>query len=303
MLAGYERVDAVDDRGQVAVRGDIVDVFPSTGQTPLRIELFGDEIERLSTYSLFTQRSLEPLAHAVIYPAAERLAHDADLEAWERDEDGRQPVPSGLVPLLDELAAQAALAVWEPGPVAASALEHLEEVGAHLKPAERGKAYARGDEMAALIARAGRLDPLASAPTRLEGQRPALAGRGLSESENELRGLVSSGLRVLVAFPHRGDAERAILGLRRVDARVLDADDFLPPGARRLLLRLARHAAGSSRRRSVSRCCPPRRSSAAARGRRPRCASVVRSRASPTCVPAITSCTRITASGSSCAST
>ena len=45
----------------------------------------------------------------------------------------------------------------------------------------------------------------ASAPTRLEGQRPALAGRGLSESENELRGLVSSGLRVMVAFPHRGE--------------------------------------------------------------------------------------------------
>jgi transcription-repair coupling factor (superfamily II helicase) len=229
VAAGYERVDAVDDRGQVAVRGDIVDVFPSTGQTPLRIELFGDEIERLSTYSLFTQRSLEPLRHAVIYPAAERLSRDADLEAWERDEDERQPVPSGLVPLLDELAEQAAVAVWEPGPVATSALEHLEEVGAHLKPGERARAYVRGDELTALIARAGRLDPLASAPTRLEGQRPALAGRGLSESENELRGLVGSGLRVVVAFPHRGDAERAILGLRRVDARVLDADDVLPP--------------------------------------------------------------------------
>ena len=228
--AGYERVDVVDDRGQVAVRGDIVDVFPSTGQTPVRIELFGDEVERISTYSLFTQRSLEPLHHTVLYPAAERLLRDPDLEAWERDDEGRQPVPSGLVPLIDELADTAALATWEPVPVAAGALEHLAEVSAHLAPPERAQAYARAADISALIERSARLDPLASAPTRLEGQRPALAGRGLSESENELRGLVGAGMRVVVAFPHRGDAERALLGLRRVEARVLDAEERLPGG-------------------------------------------------------------------------
>jgi transcription-repair coupling factor (superfamily II helicase) len=228
VTSGYERVDTVDDRGQVAVRGDIVDVFPSTGQTPIRIELFGDEVERVSTYSLFTQRSLEPLAHAVLYPAAERLVVESDLGAWERDDAGRRPIPKGLVPILDELTELAALAVWEPGPVAASAIEHLAEVGAHLPPAERAQAYAKPAEITSLISRAARLDPLASAPTRIEGQRPALAGRGLSESENELRGLVGARLRVLIAFPHRGDAERALLGLRRVDARVLDADDDLP---------------------------------------------------------------------------
>jgi transcription-repair coupling factor (superfamily II helicase) len=228
VTAGYERVDAVDDRGQVAVRGDIVDVFPSTGQTPLRVELFGDEVERLSTYSLFTQRSLEPLPRAVLYPAAERLANDPDLEAWERDDEGKQPVPRGLVPLLDELASRAVLATWEPGPVAAGAVEHLSEVGAHLNTADRGRAYARGDDIVALIKKSARFDPLASAPTRLEGQRPALAGRGLSESENELRGLVGAKLRVLIAFPHRGDAERALLGLRRVEARVLEVDEQLP---------------------------------------------------------------------------
>src|SRR5215470_5733576 len=43
-LAGYERVERVDDRGQFAVRGGIVDVFPTTGREPLRIEFFGDEI-------------------------------------------------------------------------------------------------------------------------------------------------------------------------------------------------------------------------------------------------------------------
>ncbi len=240
VTAGYERVDAVDDRGQVSVRGDIVDVFPSTGQTPLRIELFGDEIERLSTYSLFTQRSLEPLAHATIYPAAEQLAHDADLEAWERDEEGRQPVPAGLVPLLDELAAQAALAVWEPGPVAASALEHLEEVGAHLKPAERGKAYARGDEIASLIARSGRLDPLATGADAARG--PAAGARGTRAVRVGER--AARARRVRPARARRLPASRRCRARdhRASPRRCARARRRRPPaaGARRLLLRLAR---------------------------------------------------------------
>ena len=49
--AGYERVDRVDERGQFAVRGGIVDVFPSTGREPLRVELFGDEIEQVRAFS------------------------------------------------------------------------------------------------------------------------------------------------------------------------------------------------------------------------------------------------------------
>ena len=56
--AGYERVDRVDERGQFAVRGGIVDVFPSTGREPLRVELFGDEIEQVRAFSPFTQRAL-----------------------------------------------------------------------------------------------------------------------------------------------------------------------------------------------------------------------------------------------------
>ena len=46
-LAGYDRVERAEERGQIAVRGGIVDVFPSTGREPLRIELFGDEIEQI----------------------------------------------------------------------------------------------------------------------------------------------------------------------------------------------------------------------------------------------------------------
>src|SRR3989440_6358263 len=71
-LAGYERVERVDDRGQFAVRGGIVDVFPTTGREPVRTEFFGDEVESIRAFSPFTQRALHPVAEAVVYPAAER---------------------------------------------------------------------------------------------------------------------------------------------------------------------------------------------------------------------------------------
>ena len=71
-LAGYERVDRAEERGQFAVRGGLVDVFPTTGREPLRVELYGDEIEQVRAFSPFTQRALHPVDGAVIYPAVER---------------------------------------------------------------------------------------------------------------------------------------------------------------------------------------------------------------------------------------
>src|SRR5436190_255791 len=94
-LAGYARGERVDDRGQFAVRGGIVDVFPTTGREPLRVELFGDEIESIRAFSPFTQRALHPVDTAVIYPAAERRL---DLvEEWHGDEGETRPLPNDLV--------------------------------------------------------------------------------------------------------------------------------------------------------------------------------------------------------------
>src|SRR6476469_5921972 len=87
-LAGYERVERVEEREQFAVRGGIVDVFPTTGRDPLRIELFGDEIEAIRAFSPFTQRALRPLDGATVYPAAERRL---DLVPTELPDDGDEP--------------------------------------------------------------------------------------------------------------------------------------------------------------------------------------------------------------------
>ena len=58
---GYERTDLVERRGQFAVRGGIVDVFPPTGDHPVRLEFFGDEVESVRAFAVADQRSLHPV--------------------------------------------------------------------------------------------------------------------------------------------------------------------------------------------------------------------------------------------------
>src|SRR5712691_11001928 len=108
-LAGYERVERADERGQFAVRGGLVDVFPTTGREPLRIEFWGDEIEQMRAFSPFTQRALHPVEAAVIYPAAERRL---DLVEPTLVDDA-MPVPRDLVPPLPG----GVDLVWEPDEV------------------------------------------------------------------------------------------------------------------------------------------------------------------------------------------
>jgi transcription-repair coupling factor (superfamily II helicase) len=87
-----------------------------------------------------------------------------------------------------------------------------------------------GEELS--LAGATELDPLPSGqPFAFEAQRPAVAARGLAEAENELGALVRAGNRVVVAFPHRGDALRTENLLRRVAARLLEPPEPLPDEA------------------------------------------------------------------------
>ncbi|MBQ8005320.1 MAG: hypothetical protein IJ303_03305, partial [Clostridia bacterium] len=85
LSAGYVRCEMVDSAGQFAVRGGIIDIFPPCGRyidmdggeinlkSPLRIELFGDEIDRLAMFDSETQRITENLDSAEIMPARELL--------------------------------------------------------------------------------------------------------------------------------------------------------------------------------------------------------------------------------------
>ena len=79
--AGYERVDMVEGRGQCALRGAIVDVFPPTLPDALRIEFFDDEIDGMRAFDCISQRSLRPMDSVRIPPAGEYLLRAADRPA------------------------------------------------------------------------------------------------------------------------------------------------------------------------------------------------------------------------------
>jgi transcription-repair coupling factor (superfamily II helicase) len=65
---GYEKVVTCETEGQWAQRGDIIDVYPVASELPVRLELFGDELERLREFDPSTQRSLDNIDHLVLTP-------------------------------------------------------------------------------------------------------------------------------------------------------------------------------------------------------------------------------------------
>jgi transcription-repair coupling factor (superfamily II helicase) len=201
--AGYERVERVEERGQFAVRGGLVDVFPTTGREPLRIELFGDEVEQIRAFSPFTQRALRQVDEATVYPAGERRRELVEIDlGMEEGEEAFAHVPEDLVPPFDRTPD----IVWSPDEVQIV----WEEEKLH------------GPDLAG----AAELSPLPQGqPFSFDAQRPAIAARGLSEAENELGGFLRQGLDVIVAFPHRGEALRQQTLLRRVSATMLDPGD------------------------------------------------------------------------------
>ena len=70
---GYSRTDLVGSRGEMAVRGGIVDVFPPTEEHPLRIEFFGDTVEEIRYFKVADQRSIGPAEHGLWAPPCREL--------------------------------------------------------------------------------------------------------------------------------------------------------------------------------------------------------------------------------------
>lgn len=74
---GYERVDMVQGPGEFAARGGILDVWPANGRAPLRIDLFGDQIDTIRQFEPTSQRSTGSVLSALILPASEPIAGTA----------------------------------------------------------------------------------------------------------------------------------------------------------------------------------------------------------------------------------
>ena len=82
---GYEKQYQVEKPGQFAIRGGILDIYDLTEDNPVRIELWGDEVEELHSFDVLSQRSIAPLSRMTIYPATEMILSDRRLrDGFER---------------------------------------------------------------------------------------------------------------------------------------------------------------------------------------------------------------------------
>ena len=80
---GYERTGQVEMPGEFSIRGGILDIYPLTEENPVRIELWGDEVDSIRSFDQESQRSVENLTEIVIYPGAEMPVEKGGLSFLE----------------------------------------------------------------------------------------------------------------------------------------------------------------------------------------------------------------------------
>jgi transcription-repair coupling factor (superfamily II helicase) len=124
--AGYVRTDLVEKRGDFAVRGGILDVFPSVEEHPLRVELWGDTIEEIRWFRVADQRSLEVAPHGVWAPPVRELPLTESVRARAKALAVEHP---GLADVLEQLAEGSAVEGMESlAPVLADGMELVVDV-------------------------------------------------------------------------------------------------------------------------------------------------------------------------------
>ena len=209
---GYERVSQVEERGEMAVRGGLLDVYPSTADGPVRIDWFGDEVESIRAFSPFTQKTIRPLEAIHIWASAEGT--DAPL----------------VDPLDDPGPGAARIVLLGPTDYARAmrdAVERFEEEAAAGALADLDALAARLETEAVLVLTvpAGADDAAFDA---LEARFPT---RGMAEAESEMSRLSSGTGRLVVCFSRRGDMERTQGLLSSVTAVTLEPAGRVPgPG-------------------------------------------------------------------------
>jgi transcription-repair coupling factor (superfamily II helicase) len=232
VAAGYERVDQVEDRGQFAIRGGLLDLFPATEDRAVRVDLFGDEIESLRWFSTFTQRSLGDADVVEVAPAAELAPEHrelAEIAALEDPADRPEitellPVDS-FYPLLELVGSQASVMIAGSEDLAPALADHWQDVTAAFHDADAEHLYVDPEEITAALdervqIRLSSIDQ--DQRYAFRGQAANIAARGLKEAEPELEKLARSNYRTVLAFSRRGEGERFAYNLGRLKVHWLD---------------------------------------------------------------------------------
>ncbi|MFZ5871329.1 MAG: transcription-repair coupling factor, partial [Actinomycetota bacterium] len=148
--AAYTRTDMVERRGEFAVRGGILDVFPPTVDHPLRVEFFGDTVEEVRAFAVADQRSLEVVEAGLWAPPCREVLLTDDVR--ERAAALRERLP-GAAEMLDKLAAGIAVEGMESlAPVLVDGMEPLLDLlpeGSHVVVVDPEKVRARAHDLLA----------------------------------------------------------------------------------------------------------------------------------------------------------
>ena len=115
---GYAREVMVENRGELSVRGGIVDIFPISSELPYRIEFFGDEIESIRRFEPETQRSVERVDEVQVLPRSEKAMLSSLASTGE-----------GLASILDYFPDETLVVLDEPLAIREEAAQLLESVG------------------------------------------------------------------------------------------------------------------------------------------------------------------------------
>jgi transcription-repair coupling factor (superfamily II helicase) len=229
---GYERVDQVEERGQFALRGGLLDVFGATEERAVRVDMFDVQIESLRWFSTFTQRSLERAEEVEIAPAAELAAEHrgaaafADATAGPDGEEERPDIAE-LLPvdrfgaLLELIAPQTEIVIAAEEELEPALKDHWSDVCAAFADEDAHHLYVKPDAIQADLASRARiwLSAISSGqPLELRAAAPDTAARSLAEAEPELEKLLRSGYRTVVTFARRGEGERTAYNLARLRA-------------------------------------------------------------------------------------
>ncbi len=224
---GYDRVQQVEDRGQFAVRGGIIDFFPSTGSSPVRLEYWGDEFDSLRRFSPYTQRSLLEEDSVTIYAAAdEESTPDAGASA-------------GADGLLGSKIFQARVCRMDPARAADSIASFWEDAVETSSEKETAVHYLSPEELEVQLAQAGApgrkkttagfiLESLPSdQPWSFSATSFTFASRKPAEAVRQLSQMVKEDYRVFIHFSTEGAARRAEHQLQG-EAKLLLAGDLVP---------------------------------------------------------------------------
>jgi transcription-repair coupling factor (superfamily II helicase) len=230
--SGYSREEQVFERGQFAVRGGILDVYPATEERAVRVELFGDEVESLRWFSTFTQRSLSEAEEVEIAPAAELGAEYRELAEMAASEaEAERPDVAEILPVdrfrsfLELVPAEAAVVVAAAEELRPGLADHWNDVTTSLHSDDAHHLYVPPAEVQQSLER--RVSVSFSTvsqdqPHQFRAQAADGAARSIREAEPELEKLVRGGYATVVAWSRRGEADRAAYNMARLRPAFVD---------------------------------------------------------------------------------